>query len=70
MTASRFGEALETQCFEGGTKTPVLENYAMGAIVGRRGGLENVSAGWELRCGDDGSNRSRGTLPSPSKPTC
>src|SRR5579863_8420356 len=26
------------------------------------------NAGWGLRCGDDGSERSRGTLPNPSSP--
>jgi len=26
------------------------------------------SAGWKLRCGDDGSERSRGTLTNPSSP--
>jgi len=31
-------------------------------------GRNNELAGWELRCGDDGSEWSRGKLPSPPKP--
>jgi len=31
---------------------------------------EHVIAGWELRCGDDGSEWSRSTLTNPSKPSC
>jgi hypothetical protein len=31
-------------------------------------GRNNHLAGWGLRCGDDGSVRSRGKLPSPPKP--
>jgi hypothetical protein len=62
--------ARQSLCFRGGTKTPVPKIYAMRAIVAGRSVTQNLNAGWELRCGDDGSKRSRGTLPSPSKPSC